>query len=410
MKAKKNLLLIIAFIAVFFVGLVVGLLVQYPPANKDDLAGTVGKAAKYRKTKLTEKDIQLRSDLLKDTAQLRSMIEGLVYFSKLSEDLSTQIETSLVAFKAEGMGKTAEEQKQLKVLGDYSEFIRNNNESLNNTIGMLTGLYLKDSMDASVDIEKNLQDFGAYVSNLEKRNDGLVQALPALDEFMLNNETFKTQQESLRQIKAIKDQLVIKAIQIVGFVGSTAQCGYIIQGALGAQEKIGIILGTEKIQSYGSKQAIAQYISAICSKVDAKPGVTVGAINAISGIEIGSIGIILVYDKVNSIFSIADKAGLQVLAQDKLGLGIIIPSQQQAIGAIASSANMQNVVIFSQDKLNIIMSNYSLHEIIASSIASKVDAAFFSHLSSIGSYSSVIQSIGGFNQAINFVGSLLNAL
>jgi hypothetical protein len=410
MKAKKNLLFIIAFIAVFFVGLVVGLLIQYPPVNKEDLAGTVGKAEKYRKTKLTEKDIQLRSELLKDTAQLHSMIEGLIYFSKLTEDLSTQIETSIVAFSAEGMGKTPEEQNHLKVLSDYSEFVRNNNESLNTTIAMLTGFYLKDSTDASVDIEKNLQDFGSYVANLEKRNEGLIQALPALDQFMLHNETFKTQQESLRQVKSIKDQLVIKAIQIVGIVGSTAQCGSIITGVLSAQEQMGIIiLGNEKIQSYGSKEAIAQYIGVIASKIDAKPGFTIGAINAITGIDIGSIGILLVYDKVNNIFAIADKSGLQALAQEKLGV-MAIGNTNQAIGVIAASPNMQNVVIFNQDKLNIIANSYTLHDIIQSNIAGKIDASLFVQLFSYGSYSSIIQSIGGFNQAINFVGSFLNAL
>jgi hypothetical protein len=405
MKAKKNLLLIIAFIAVFFVGLVVGLLVKYPPVNKDDLAGTVGKAEKYRKTKLTEKDIQLRSDLLKDTAQLRNMIEGLIYFSKLTDDLSSQIETSLVAFKAEGMGKTPQEQTHLQVLSDYSDFVRNNNESLNNTIALLTGFYLKDSTDTSVDIEKNLQDFGSYVSNLEKRNEGLIQALPGLDEFMLNSETFKTQQESLRQVKAIKDQLVIKAIQVVGIIGSTAQCGVIIAGALSAQEKIGILLGTEKVQSYGSKEAIAAILSQLTA-IQSKPEVAVGAINEI---DPGAIGLFLVYDRVNIVFAIADKSGLQALAQEKLGV-MAIGGQQQAIGIIGSNPNMQNVVIFNQDKLNVIASSYSLQDFILSNISSKIDVSIFSHILAFGSYSSLINSIGGFHQAINFVGSSLNAL
>ena len=87
MKTKTKLLFAIGLMAALCIGFLIGISVDFPKVNKSDLAGTFGKAEKFHKVQMTAKDIQLRSELLKDTAKLRSMIQGIIYFSIFTEDV-----------------------------------------------------------------------------------------------------------------------------------------------------------------------------------------------------------------------------------------------------------------------------------------------------------------------------------
>jgi hypothetical protein len=220
MKTKVKMIFAISLIAALFIGFMIGVSVDYPNPNKSDLAGTFGKAEKFRKVQMTEKDLQLRSDLVKDTARLRSMIQGLVYFSLFTEELRTNLDMCTISFSAQGMGTQADESGKIKVMKDYSDFIRNNNASLNATIVMLTAFYGKDGGDASQDVERTLQDFGNYVSNMSKKDSILSQVLVNMDEYLLNSKTLQSREAEFRQLKSIRDQLLVKGIQFGGLLGN----------------------------------------------------------------------------------------------------------------------------------------------------------------------------------------------
>lgn len=220
MKTKVKLIFAISLVAALFIGFMIGISVDYPNPNKSDLAGTFGKAEKFRKVQMTEKDLQLRSDLVKDTARLRSMIQGLVYFSLFTEELRTNLDMCTISFSAQGMGTQADESEKMKVMKDYSDFIRNNNTSLNATIVMLSSFYGKNGGDASQDVERTLQDFGNYVGNMNKKDSILSQVLVGMDAYLLNSKALQSRKEEFKQLKSIRDQLLVKGIQLGGLLGN----------------------------------------------------------------------------------------------------------------------------------------------------------------------------------------------
>ena len=241
MKTKTKMLVVIGFIATLCAGYILGILVQFPPVSKSDLAGTFGKAEKFHKAQMTTKDIQLRSELLKDTAKLRVLISDLTYFSVFTDRVGSSIDASLISFLAKGMGAAADETERLNALQDYVDFIRNNNNTLTITISLLTGFYRNSSTDASQDVEKTLKDLGGYLRNLNSKSTVFTNALVSMDKFMSGRVALHAPDDEIKQLKIIRDQLLIKGIQLGAMTGNLKIVNSLIGSAISKEIKPGEI-------------------------------------------------------------------------------------------------------------------------------------------------------------------------
>ncbi|MEI7831219.1 MAG: hypothetical protein WCI31_15680 [Prolixibacteraceae bacterium] len=288
MKTKVKLIFAISLIAALFIGFMIGISVDYPKPKKTDLAGTFGKAEKFRKTQMTEKDLQLRSELVKDTAKLRSMIQGLVYFSLFTDQLKSSLDMCIISFKSQGMGAQPAEADKINVMKDFSDFIRNNNASLNATIVMLSGFYGKDGGDATQDVERTIQDFGSYVGNMNKKDSVLSQALVGMDNYLLNATALQARKAEFKQLKSIRDQLLIKGIQLNGLLANKQGAVTLIKYAADSQLKFGDMVSSAAVQS----AELIKFVTAITpgafynagSTIDAAGGHGAVAYNNISGV------------------------------------------------------------------------------------------------------------------------------
>ena len=247
MKTREKSLFTIGLIIGLGIGFVIGISVNFPKPNQSDLTGTFGKAAKFRKVQMTQKDVQLRSELLRDSAQLKSMIQGLLYFSLCADDVRSNVDLCILAFKARGMGSQAGEAAKIKALQDYSAFIANNNQTLNTTIGMLTGFYTNDTSGLSQDVEKSLRDFAGYVNGLNEKYQVLNEALSGFDNFMLTNKVLQSQKTEITQLKSIRDKLIVKGIQLGAAIGNDNQVHALIVAAFGSQEQFRAITAKDQI-------------------------------------------------------------------------------------------------------------------------------------------------------------------
>ncbi len=375
MTTKRNVPFIFAIIGALCIGFVVGISVNYPMPDKSLLGGTVGKAKKYHKTSMTASDIKLRSELLSDTVMLHSMIREMVYFSLLTEQVSKSLDFSRLAFEVRGMGSTATEKGQLTVLKDYSEFIRNNNKALNSTIALLTGISTGDTVDLSMDVEKNFRDFGAYVTNLSDKNDALNQAVTLMDNFMLNNEILKTHKSDLAELKSIRDQLVITATEMIGLVFSKEQLGQFVNLALLSEEKLGRILNVDQLNLIAGQQRLD--LGAVSqSQTCMKSGL---------GVLFSTTEYALVYNTGSNQVIIMDKAGLQVAA---------------------ASEKLQVIALLGKDKLNVVMSNCSLQLFSQSDVYQVIVAnRDLGRLFAISNTENIFNRGVGFTMAIGFVAS-----
>jgi hypothetical protein len=264
MKTKTKLLLAIGLLAALCIGFLIGISVDIPKLNSSYLAGTFGKAEKFHKVQMTSKDIQLRSELTKDTAQLRSMIQGIIYFSIFTEDVCKEIDLTLTSFKAKGLGSQTGESEAAKALQDYSDFIRNNNKTLGSTITLLTGFYMKDTVNLIQDVEKNLKDFGSYVNGLNQKNDVLVQALKSIDSFMAANKALQANTKEIDQLKSIRDKLLIKGLQMGAIMNNKQLVGQMVVLAIGSNSPLtGTLTGNANLYgNIGGKSGIDATLNA----------------------------------------------------------------------------------------------------------------------------------------------------
>jgi hypothetical protein len=367
MKTKTKLLFAIGFIAVLCIGFLIGISVNFPKPDNSDLAGTFGKAEKFHKVQMTAKDIELRSELLKDTARLRSMIQGLVYFSIFTGDVCADIDLTIVAFKAKGMGSQAGEGEIVKALQDYSDFIRNNNKTLNSTITLLSGFYLNDTANLSLDVEKNLKDFGAYVNGLNQKNMVLSQALKSIDNFMLTGKTLQTNTKEITQLKSIRDQLLIKGLQLGGLIGNKDQVSSMIECALG-------VANMNAVNSKGEIQASLVGFGVILAQDLA--------------------GVVLSYSPSSLEFSV-------IFSQGQVGQAV------NAAGNIPNAiGDKQILALYGKETLNIILSNYSMSEVYNSqALTGNLSANAMYGIFAANNVQSVFQSSAGFNSMYNSMGS-----
>jgi hypothetical protein len=226
----------------------------FPSVIKDFTAGTFGKADKYRNTQMTEKDIELRSEFTADTGHLKGMIQGLIYFSLFTQELSRKIDSCVNTLQDQGMTAQQKGYSNIQALIGYSDFIKNNNKTLGTTISMLTGFYLNDQSNQSADVEKNLRDFGNYVNNLNEKDSILEVALRSMDNFMLTNKTLQARKTELNQLKAIRDQLLIGSIQLSGLLQDKPLCATLCSYAISSQDNLKVIFGQQKIDAVANQQ------------------------------------------------------------------------------------------------------------------------------------------------------------
>ncbi|MCX6283989.1 MAG: hypothetical protein NTW31_07130 [Bacteroidetes bacterium] len=334
---KQNKIIIGVIIGVAVVILAVSLF--FPSVYKGMTSGSFGKADKYHQEQMTENDVQLRSDFTKDTAQLRQMVTGLIYFALFTDNLSMTIDTCLTSYKLQGFDKDPANSQAIALLNDYNSFLKNNTKTLAGTTRLLAGFLLHDTASGSTDVEQTIRDFANYVNQVNQKDSVLTLALSKIDSYMLGNKTLQKKTEEIRNLKAIRDQLVIKSTQFMALTGNKQGLGNMISFAIQSQGQysgIGALqastAGSRVVQSdLGLEEIVARFnasnISSAFSanEVQAKFGSKVNASHDLS-------------------YVVYDKAGLQIL----------YVSSEEKLQAICGTGNLQGVLVGSNPTIGIV--------------------------------------------------------
>ena len=215
-KQTKLVLIIVAAVAVIIIA---GSLF-YPPIADRLTRGTINKAEKYRKQTMSEKDIQLRSEFVKDTVQLRKLIRGLASFQQFNEKICRQIDSSLLYFQNHPIMTDVAYNQPLFALKDFSLYLANMSTSIETTKRMLETFYYNDEpTDQSVDVEKNLREFGAFIRQVVERDTVLEMAAMDIDKYIEKANARKRNIEDTKPLKQFRDQLVVNNLMTAAMLG-----------------------------------------------------------------------------------------------------------------------------------------------------------------------------------------------
>ena len=218
MKSKTRIL--IAVIVLLIAGIITFISTMYKPAGSDLTTGSFGKADKYHKQPMTEKDVQLRSEFVEDTLQLRNMIQGLRYFALFNEKVTSQIDTAMVSLRFHPLLSDQGLNPPFIALKEYSAFLARSSSSINSTEIMLRQFCSgQEAPDQSVDVEKNLRDLGNFLNQVAIRDSVLEQAAMSIDRYLEKAGKKKLMQEEIGGLKNFRDQLLVDNILTAAMLG-----------------------------------------------------------------------------------------------------------------------------------------------------------------------------------------------
>ncbi len=375
---KQNKIIIGVIIGVAVVILVVSLF--FPSVYKGLSSGSFGKADKYHQEQMTQADIQLRSDFTRDTAQLRQMVTGLIYFALFTDNLSMTIDTCLVSYKLQGFDKDPANAQAIAMLQDYNSFLKNNTRALAGTTRMLAGFLLRDTVDESADVDRTIRDFANYVNQVNQKDSVLMLALSKVDSYLIGNKMLQKKTDEIRNLKAIRDQLVIKSTQFMALTGNKQGLGNMINFALQSQAQysgigaLNITVGGSRVVQ--SDLGIAENLARVnSSNVNITAGFSAAEVQAQVGSKVNatSVSSYVVYDRPNlQILYVASEEKLQavcgvgnlqgVLVGSNPNIGILELCAKDHIGIVMSANVFGNIIqssvfqgILSANQLNVII-------------------------------------------------------
>lgn len=174
--------------------------------NSDDAKGTIGKVEKYRLDQMSEGDLLLRSDLIKDTAQLGNIIRGLAVQYAFNETFAVTLEKNAVSFQSSDVGVYLN--KEAKAVLLFVEFLKNNNQELLKTINMLTEVYNDTVSENSFDIEQNLQNYLTYVTKMKSQDDVIQELVRKTDVWIAQSKKIMDQAD-IERIKQMRDEILV---------------------------------------------------------------------------------------------------------------------------------------------------------------------------------------------------------
>lgn len=335
--------------------------VFFPSVYKGLTSGTFGKADKYHQVQMDERDVQLRSEFTKDTAQLRQMVIGLIYFTLFTDNLSMTIDTCITYYQAQGFDKVPVNSESVKLLIDFNDYLKNNNKVLARTTRLLTDFLLDDTSSPSTDIDQNLRDFANYVYQVNQKDSVLMLSITKMDNYLLGNKLLQEQREQIRELKAIRDRLVITSTQFMAITGNKKGVGTMLTYAVRAQDQLSMIKALCVIQDaaagtlgVGKNLNVLELSSVTQLNFDFTASALQGGV-AESKIIVGSqIGTAILYDKPNLKFIAGSGADLTALYGSSAfnatlcgtnpNLGVVSLCSGRQLGIVMNAAVLCNVL------------------------------------------------------------------
>jgi len=202
---KKNLFIVSALV----IALIVVFSLFFPPADKSGSEGTVGKVDKYRNSKTGQDIVLYRTGFLQDTASLKAVINLLVINETVIGKLPKEFKEWETALKPT-IAKDKKLEIQFNKLNELGVYLTNNLTTIKSTRELLTKYYTKDTLDMKIDVQNNLIQFDAFITNLDEKSRVLDTLFVNLDG-MIDIDKLKkltSTKEEAEKLKEIREKML----------------------------------------------------------------------------------------------------------------------------------------------------------------------------------------------------------
>jgi len=338
---KKRNLIIAGIIAIVVVAIALtGIF--YPSAFNSGAEGTIAKVSKYHKEQMNENDVLMRSKILSDTALLQQTISSLVMFYAFSEKLSINLDETVVSLKSSDLSGNQKLIYGMKELEGYSNFIKNNNPTLDKTIATLLDLSQTKTTSTSTDIERNLVDFSNYVYQITVKDSILDSFIDNCDDYISDSEVFKEREKEIENLKNVRDNLLLDNAQLAYLVGNNDKLQSLYDKPIYNIDKLGMTnAGTIQNVVVANQGKLERIFSA-------------DQLNSVTLSNVAANAVLNSVDKDLGAYVLCDADKLNVLIRNKENIGNVILSSNELQNLFGSNYNQLNVIL-AQDGLRVIV-------------------------------------------------------
>ncbi len=202
MKSKSKLFYAMAFIATFVVGFLIGLFIEYPNVNEQEISGTIGKVSNYRNAKATEADIELQNDLMTDQKMQQSLSGYMTFYYTKSIEFGKTIAFAVEQAKADE-AFAAQHSAQLAVVEKFAEFLGTSRKDL-----LMAMLVCQSVDEATPEMLRNaIAQANNIIAQMNHRNSTVITFIESLDVYIL-----KTGRAANENLNRAHDLLVFNQI------------------------------------------------------------------------------------------------------------------------------------------------------------------------------------------------------
>jgi hypothetical protein len=231
MKKSGNLLTGILIALGLIIGFFAGVLVNWPPTDESKLSGTIGKVDNYRNVKVSENDINLRSELMNNNQMLDDFQRYYSFHYTNNVQKNEIINESLANFKkVEEFAKPIQE--KIEALDHYNKFISEARKDI--LIALMALRKIADgSGEQSIGIPLN--NANNAIAQISYKGKAILDIVESLDDFLAERQpgsfpelTKAHDKLLLCQIQttvATNDKLMMKYLDKKEFFGSVEDIG-----------------------------------------------------------------------------------------------------------------------------------------------------------------------------------------
>ncbi len=215
---KKQTKIVLVIVAIVAAVIIAGSFLL-PKANSKLTHGTMGASGG---SSMSKAEVQMRSDLVKDTIALKRLITSLVTFQKVNEKTSRQIDSCLLLFQYHPIMTDRAYNGPMIDLRDYSAYLKNQNASVAATQVMLEGfLNGREQDEKPLNIGQNLYGFGVFVQQVMASDTVLQIAAADIDRFIEKIQKKRKNFEDI-PLEQFRNQLLVAKLMTTAMVGQNS--------------------------------------------------------------------------------------------------------------------------------------------------------------------------------------------
>jgi hypothetical protein len=204
MKKSGKLLTGVLIVLGLIIGFFIGVLINWPPTDESRLSGTIGKVDNYRNVKVSENDINLRSELM-NNKQMLSDFQRYYSFHYTNNVQKGEIITESLAGFRNVEEFAAPNQEKINALDQYNKFVSEARKDI-----LIALMALRKIADGSGEqsIGVPLNNANNAVAQISYKGKAILDIVEALDDFLTERKS-----GSFPELTRAHDRLLLCQVQ-----------------------------------------------------------------------------------------------------------------------------------------------------------------------------------------------------